>query len=353
MGNAARSGTFRRSLRRLFSFQRRFYFAARNSENTAGKRIESGFCSYDLVSAGCRTVGQWCALVRIEGIPVVCLSQSQAQQNVRSLLAGVPRELRERRWLVMLQCFVDDSGNQPKPELADGGLFVLAGYVMDEKRWEDFSERWFQQLKRDFPIAYCRMFDAENGTGPFTGMDEVFRKRKVKDLALVVQECNPVPMACQMTWKDYNEIVVGNVPAGFDNPYAVLFYQMMKSVSDFQVKANELRNFGFQPVDFIFDEQGSAGAQCLKWYQPLKDKIPEPYKTMMSNTPQFKDDRQVMPLQAADMLAWHLRRESQFPDEDRSTAALLNPDGMLVRVIGRNSLEQLVELSKRIDPASI
>jgi hypothetical protein len=53
------------------------------------------------------------------------------------------------------------------------------------------------------------------------------------------------------------------------------------------------------------------------------------------------------------MLAWHIRREYQFPDEERPTAGFLNPEGMLVRVIGRNSLEQLVEMSKRIDPAAI
>ena len=58
MGNAARSGTFRRSLRRVFCIQRRFDLAVRNSENAARKQIESGFCSYDLVSAGCRTIRQ-------------------------------------------------------------------------------------------------------------------------------------------------------------------------------------------------------------------------------------------------------------------------------------------------------
>jgi hypothetical protein len=280
-------------------------------------------------------------------------SQSEARQRVRSLLAGVPRELREKRLLVMLQCFADDSGNSPQISIPENGIFVLAGYVMDEIRWEDFSERWYAQLKRDHPIDYCHMVDAERGEGPFLGMDEIFRKRKVKDLALVVKECNPVPFACQMLWKDWMEIAEGNLPAGFDVPYAVLFFQMMKSVADFQVKSNTMGEFGYLPVDFIFDEQREAAAKCLKWFQPLQDKVGEPHKTIMSHTPQFRNDRQVMPLQAADMLAWHVRREHQFPNEDRPIAELLNPDGMMVRVIGRNSLAELVELSKQIDPSTI
>lgn len=284
---------------------------------------------------------------------MVCLSQLEARQNVRSLLAGVPRELRETRLLIMLQCFVDDSGNSPRPDQPDRGLFVLAAYVMDEKRWEDFAEKWYAQLKRDYPIDYCRMANAEAGDGPFLGMDSIWRKRKIKDLALVVRQCNPVPFACQMTWKDYEEIVVGNVPSGFENPYAVPFFQMMKSIADFQIKSNELHPFGYLPVDFIFDEQGEAGMQCLKWFGPLKSKVPDPFKTIMSNTPQFKDDRAVMPLQAADMLAWHIRREHQFPSEERPTTALLNPDGILIRVIGRDSLAQLVEMSKRLDLSAI
>jgi len=48
----------------------------------------------------------------------------------------------------------------------------------------------------------------------------------------------------------------------------------------------------------------------------------------MSNTPQFKDDREVIPLQAADMLAWRIRRGFEYPNnEDRSQIFnLINPD---------------------------
>ncbi len=38
---------------------------------------------------------------------------------------------------------------------------------------------------------------------------------------------------------------------------------------------------------------------------------------MMGNTPIFRDDKDIVALQAADMLAWHVHRQYRFPEEDR------------------------------------
>src|SRR5579862_6699897 len=116
---------------------------------------------------------------------MVCSSQGIASSRVRSLMTGYARSVRERRWLVMLKCYVDDSGSDPQ----SNGVFVLAGYLMEEARWEDFAEKWDVQLKRDFPVDYCRMADAESGDRAFAGINSIFRKRKVRDLATVIHEC--------------------------------------------------------------------------------------------------------------------------------------------------------------------
>lgn len=286
---------------------------------------------------------------------MVCSSQYDPRAGVRALMCGVPRAIRGKRLTMLLKCFADDSGNSEQKGIPDRGLFVLAGYLMSEQRWEDFAERWYAQLKRDHPIDYFHMADAESGTGEFVGMREEFRRRKVKDLALVIRECNPVAIACQTTWKDYSEIVRGNVPEKMDSPYPILFFQLMKLVADMQLEFNALRDFGYLPPEYVFDEQGAVGLKALSWYGPLADKVPEPYRTMMSNTPIFKNDKDVMPLQAADMLAWHLRRMHQFPEEERATLALMTDpeEGIMVRIIDPKALRQYVELTKRVDPKSI
>jgi hypothetical protein len=267
----------------------------------------------------------------------------------------------------MLKLYVDDSGSNPN----DDSLFVLYGYLMEEARWEDFAERWDAQLKRPdfFPIDYCRMADAEAGTGPFAAIDRVFRNRKVLDLAGVIGECLPTAIGCKMTWKSYNEIVKGKVDPRLDNPYAILFFMVMRSVTDLQIKMyaeipEEAREqvkkeqgieIAIKPVEFIFDDQGPAGLQCLQWWGSLKGKLGPPHSIVFANTPQFKDDRQLVPLQAADMLGWHIRREFEYPNEDRTAVInLIGAAGIWEREISDNMLHQIVEgFNNRVDLSTL
>jgi hypothetical protein len=239
----------------------------------------------------------------------------------------------------MLKCYVDDSGS----DIQEDGLFVLAGYIMEEARWEDFADQWDAQLKRNPPVAYCRMANAEGGGGPFVGMDSVIRKMKVKELATVISDCHPTAVACSIGWKQYNEIVKGKISKELDNPYALLFFQIMRTNSELQIEFNKVHPFGLKPVDFIFDDQGPViESQCLQWYLALRDRLPEPHRTMLGNTPQFKDDRELTPLQAADMLAWHIRRDFKYPDEQREVLGMINPAGVFEREISDDNLRELV-----------
>lgn len=267
----------------------------------------------------------------------------------------------------MLKFFADDSGS----DTSANGMFVLYGYLMEEPRWEDLAERWDTQLKRPefFPINYCRMSDANAGDGPFVGMDDVFRKRKVKDLAEVISDCNPTPIGCKMSWESYHRIVKGKIDPRLDNPYAILFFQLLRSVTDIQrifveglteeSKQELARDQGvevaYKPVDFIFDDQGPAGHQCLQWFGELRSRLEEPHRTVLSNTPQFKDDRDVVPLQAADMLAWHIRRDYEFPGEDRRDIfALISQDDVWEREIHDDMLHALVDaFNHKVDPNTI
>ncbi len=263
----------------------------------------------------------------------------------------------------MLKFFADDSGSNTNSK----GVFVLYGYLMEEPRWEDFAERWDAQLKRPdfFPIDYFRMADAHAGDGAFAGVDAIFRKRKVKDLAEVIRDCNPVPIGCKLSWESYHKIVKGNVHPTLDNPYAILFFQVLRNVTEIQrnivenlpveIKEQILREhqteISIKPVDFIFDDQGPAGMKCLQWFGELRSRFQEPHRTVLSNTPQFKDDRDVVPLQAADMLAWHIRRDYEFPGEDRREIfALISQDDVWEREITDEMLHALVDaFNNRVD----
>lgn len=258
----------------------------------------------------------------------------------------------------MLKSYVDDSGSDPGPD----GVFVLAGYVMEELRWEDFAERWDAQLKRPHSIDFCRMANAEEGDGPFAGIDRIHRNRKVLDLANVIHECHPTALACVMRWKDFNDKIKGQVDPRLDNPYAVLFFKILAMNSELQKRFNALipqvvkdeHGISVKPVEFIFDDQGPAGLKCLQWFGGLQERVQGPDRIVISNTPQFKDDRELNPLQAADMLAWHVRRAYSHPHEDRKRVFdLIAPAGLWEYEVSANELADIAYAFKtRVDPKS-
>jgi hypothetical protein len=273
------------------------------------------------------------------------LGQEQASLGVRLLMSGYTKSVKAKRFLVMIQCFVDDSGS----DVVGDGIFVLASYAMEALRWEDFSERWDVQLRRPYAIEYLHMAEAEAGDGEFTGIDRVHRNRKVLDLAEVLEQCRPTPIYCAMRWRDYLTHIKGKVDPSLDNPYAVLFFKLMAASAQLQIEMNtripsedrERLGIAFKPVDFIFDKQGSAvEQQCLKWFYALRERVPEPHKTIISNNPQFKDDKELVPLQAADMLAWHIRR-GYAGDSRKGIFDLIAPDGMIQYEIGEKELEKI------------
>lgn len=274
-----------------------------------------------------------------------------ARLAVRRVVAGVPSRIRGQRLIAMIQCFVDDSGTDPEPN----SIFVLAGYVMDEARWEDFADHWDAELRKQPEIDYFRMADAEEGEGPFRGIEEPFRKMKVRDLAKVVRQHCPTPLAVRLKWDDYFTIVKGNVDPRLDNPYAFLFFKVLAINFELQRQLSQVSEFSFKPVNFVFDDQGPAGLKCLDWYGALKQRVSEPQRTVIANTPDFRDDRDVKPLQAADMLAWHLRRGYSYENEDRTEVfGMLNPLGMVVYTYEPEEIHRIVNAWKtRLDPSTI
>jgi len=72
------------------------------------------------------------------------------------------------------------------------------------------------------------------------------------------------------------------------------------------------------PVDYIFDQQGSMGDDSVIWYKHIKSWQKPEMAALMGGNPRFEDDKTVLPLQAADMLAWHVRRRIDNPKDDES-----------------------------------
>jgi hypothetical protein len=219
----------------------------------------------------------------------------------------------------VMQAFVDDSRSN-----SGDREFVLAGYMASASHWTSFSKEWEAELAAAPGIRFFHAVEAANLRGEFRSWDPDPRDEKVLRLASIVQRHPLFSFDCRMSIESFERILEPVSPYDNRSPYFYLFHAVMTTA------ARQLHIHGLStPIDFVFDEQGSVGPDAALWNGFMKALLPTQLRTMAGATPSFRSDRDVLPLQAADALAWHLRRsrETRYANEKRPALDLLRREG--------------------------
>jgi hypothetical protein len=211
----------------------------------------------------------------------------------------------------LYQAFTDDSGGQETPER----YLVLAAYALPADQWVRFSDDWHKTLHLMPEIEYLKMQEAEGFEGEFRGMRSrpEFRELKLNELCAVIGQYKPYAMYAWLRRSDYSRIIEGRLPSEVDTPYFLTMQGLIELCLQAQVRYDY-----WGPVDFIFDTQSNIEHAIGPAFNAAKAAQPPHLQRIIGQTPVFRDDKEVKPLQAADMLAWHLRRRLERPDELRS-----------------------------------
>jgi hypothetical protein len=213
----------------------------------------------------------------------------------------------ERKHIVVIQAFVDDS----RSESGDREI-VLAGYMSSASEWLRFSEEWSAVLAAAPSIEFFHANEAHRRKGPFQGWKTPARDMKVEQLVDVIERHRLASFDTRMSLDSFKRILLPISPYDLKSPYLILFQAVMANAA-MQLHSNGLTI----PIDFVFDEQGEIGAMAALWHRFSLSSLPPHLRPLLGSSPIFCDDKKMVPLQAADMLAWHLRRsrELRFKDE--------------------------------------
>jgi len=233
----------------------------------------------------------------------------------------------------MLQGFVDDSGS------SDGNVYTLAGLLATAERWEEFSDEWEKicdqepktpdfKMSRAFRLKEYRWTEAQ-------------RNQRIRELVKLILSKAMYRVDAVLARKNYEIAVKGKLQPEIDSPYFVLFYNVILSFARFMEQA---RIEG--TVDWVFDEQGKIGTECVAWYSWIREQAPPELKRRLGSTPIFRSDTKVLPLKAADIFAWQIRRhcndeQPQGIELNEILTALLLMQGSSCQVKGED-LEGLV-----------
>lgn len=215
-----------------------------------------------------------------------------------------PPEMRGERLLVPLQAYVDDSGNEPTRP-----VFVLAGFVSTIERWNAFIVDW-QSVCGTFPSTPdFRMATANRLKGGYWGgpsvdvsVRQAHRDKRVAELIDVIKRHAVIRVQASMAWDTYRQHYKALEPA-IRSPYYILFCSIVLKL------ASWLHSYGgLRKVEFTFDEQSRDQLLCLAAHNHMLKVIKPDAASIISSTPVFRSDSAVIPLKAADMLAWHIHR---------------------------------------------
>lgn len=236
---------------------------------------------------------------------------------LRRLYCGYPANALERKPVIMI---LPDRFVAHADESEERDIYLIAAYVHMANAWMSFADEWDDRCKNYEPkINFFHAIEAEAGEGEFTGVRREFRNLKVRELAEITKKWAPGSIYCWLNKADYDARYRGMVPSEYDDPYLVLFYWIINLMAAANVHFKIER-----PVDFIFDEKKGHEKRALNWYFGVEKLASGSMRQLLGNTPIFRTDQEVIPLQSADMLAWNLRRKLIRPNEERPIPELLD-----------------------------
>lgn len=191
---------------------------------------------------------------------------------------------------------MDDSGS------GHGKVAVLAGFLSTPDRWKQFSEELEDLCEQEPKTPDFRMVKATGFRKYWPATREALDKR-IQDVAALILKHVTYRIDVVVGRDAYEFIAKGKVPPEIDDPYFLLFCNVILAVAQFMDKMKLAGT-----VDFVFDEQGKIGRTARSLYYAVKKYARPEMRQRMGQEPVFKHDRDLLPLKAADLLAWQLRR---------------------------------------------
>jgi hypothetical protein len=199
----------------------------------------------------------------------------------------------------LYQAALDESGTHQSSDYV-----VVAGYVSNAPKWNQFSEEWQAALDK-WGIPAFHMTDFENRQGCFESWGEEARKSRLNSLLTMIKQHTFLSVAFVVRKRQFEEIVSEEARQLCGDAYglaAIGCYNRLKE----RVKAPEVDGY----IDYTMDRV-SRGGGALQWMYRVQSGYPEWAEDTRMFSLSFKDKCLFLPLQAADILAYEIYKEAQ------------------------------------------
>ena len=202
------------------------------------------------------------------------------------------------RIVAILKAYLDDSGDSDGPSET---FLTIGGYLGDLDGWQYFEAKWGELLsKYEIPWLHMKEFKKENATFAHLKADPVREGEFMAAAAQIIRESARGHVATTVLLDDFRAF---NAAQGLDlDPYALAIYGCL-----FQLRSYH-PNDEIEIIIDTFDKSLSRTAKALEYAKSDTQDGLRP--DLFIPVPLQKEDswRTVLPLQAADLMAWETRK---------------------------------------------
>lgn len=203
--------------------------------------------------------------------------------------------------MLTLNGYFDDSGTHRGSD-----SIVVAGFLSDAARWVEFSALW-QIALNEFGLDQFHMTDFANQAPPYTianGWSEQNRKCRLDRLLKIIQGHVSYSVGTVIRRKDFDDAISRRARRICGDAFGLAaLVCMIDLVEGFRATTVQ---YG---ISYVF-ETGSKGRAAFDRVCANNMKVQENRERLHLLSWRFEPKKEFLPLQAADILAYELYRES-------------------------------------------
>ncbi len=198
----------------------------------------------------------------------------------------------------MIQAYVDESGGK-----GQGPVFVFSALIAEAEQWADFSDRWSAALEMSPKIAYFKMSEAFVCGGQFYKFSDEERNAKLLSLCRILNDSRLTEFSFLSDLAVFQQGWGSLEVKPFADPYFFPFHATIGAVGYEALARNTTER-----CEIFFDQNVIFGPRAKAWYPVIWQIAEDILRPVLPIEPLFRDDKEVLPLQGADLTAWIHRR---------------------------------------------
>jgi hypothetical protein len=228
------------------------------------------------------------------------------------------------RIAVMLGSYYDESAVD-----GSGPVSAIGGLVLDYKQYSDIGLEWNRALARhDFPQSYIHMKDFGDDN-PLANYPHDLKRMLLTDLAWIIEDNKFFSVESTLTPSQYKEHFGFLKKARIGKKYKEDEDERLSIHSACFMQAAVLHDkwaeeCGYEPeIPFMLDEGCPDRDDIDRVHTDLRfNLLDRPVVLKHLGGIMWQDDKKIPALQAADVIAWAVRRKAAHMDFDKGTEPL-------------------------------